>query len=134
MTKLSIEQKQEFINENINEFFKSPKTSSEEYQKNFNELDVEKKYSTILRWKKYNEKKAAGETVKRVFNKKLNPVEMLMNGEDVEITSDAAENLISKFETTIEKLREIIEKNKENEKIMLENQIKELQERLENLK
>ncbi len=133
MAKLSIEQKSEFINENINEFFKSPKTSSEEYQKSFNELDVEKQYATILRWKKYNEKKAAGETVKRVFIKKLNPVEMLMNGEDVEITSDVAENLITKFETAIEKLREIIEKNKENEKLAIENQIKELQERLADL-
>lgn len=133
MAKLSIEQKSEFINENREAFFKSPKTSSEEYQTSFNELDVEKQYATILRWKKYNEKKAAGETVKRVFTKKLNPVEMLMNGEDVEINSDAAENLISKFETAIEKLREIIEKNKENEKLAIENQIKELQERLADL-
>ena len=131
--KLTIEQKQVFINENLEQFFASPKTSSEEYKNNFNSMDVEKQYAVVLRWKKYNEKKANGETSKKVV-KSSNPLNMLINGEKPELSTEAAEILIEKFTNAITLMKEIIEDNKNREKEELQEQIKALQERLKQIK
>lgn len=131
--RLTIEQKQDFINENLEQFFTSPKTSSEEYKNNFNSMDVEKQYAVVLRWKKYNERKANGETSKKEV-KSSNPLNMLINGEKPELSTEAAEVLIEKFTNAIAIMKEIIEDNKNREKEELQEQIKALQERLKELK
>ena len=112
--KLTIEQKQAFINENLEQFFNSPKTSSEEYKVNFNSMDVEKQYAVVLRWKKYNEKKTNGETTKRASTRSssLNRVDLLMQGIEVDMTNDEALELQEKFKKAIETCETIIENNK----------------------
>ena len=131
--KLTIEQKQAFINENLEQFFASPKTSSEEYKNNFNAMDVEKQYAVVLRWKKYNEKKAEGTTT-RTTKKTTSPIDMLLAGEKIAISNDDAIELQFKFKAAIDLLETIIEDNKNREKEELQEQIKSLQERLKNLK
>ena len=131
--KLSIEQKQAFINENLEQFFASPKTSSEEYKNNFNAMDVEKQYAVVLRWKKYNEKKAEGTTTTRTTKKSTNPIDLLLAGEKIEISNDDALELQAKFKSAITLLETIIEDNKAKMKADLEKQLAELQAKLQEL-
>lgn len=134
--KLSVEQKQAFINENLEQFFASPKTSSEEYKNNFNAMDVEKQYAVVLRWKKYQEKKINGTTTTKRTSTRTssNPIFMLMNGQIVELSTQEAESLMEQFNLAYNTCEKIIELNKINEKKQLEEQIKELQARLKELK
>ena len=134
--KLSVEQKQAFINENLEQFFNSPKTSSEEYKVNFNSMDVEKQYAVVLRWKKYNEKKTNGETTKRVSTRSssLNRVDLLMQGVEVEMNNEEALELQEKFKRAIETCETIIENNKIKMKAELERQLAEIQEQLKQFK
>lgn len=135
--KLSLEQKQEFINANKAEFFTSPKTSTQEYQDKFNTLDVEEQYKVILRWKKYNEKKNNDvQTTKRVSTRSssLNRIDMLMQGIEVELTNEEALELQEKFNVAIKTCETIIENNKLRMKEELERQLAEIQEKLAQFK
>lgn len=129
--KLTIEQKQEFINANKAQFFTSAKTSTKEYQEQFNALDVDKQYQTILRWSKYNEKKAAGTT--KTPSRVDNFLQDLMCGIKREVSSEKCDELIFNFTTAIETLKTIKEENKEREKLELKEQIKAMQARLKEL-
>ena len=128
--KLSVEQKQAFITENLEQFFASPKTSSEEYKSNFNAMDVEKQYAIVLRWKKYQEKKASGTTTTRATKKSTDPINLLLAGEKIEISNEDATNLIEQFKSAITLLETIIEDNKAKMKANLEKQLMEIQEQL----
>lgn len=130
--RLTIEQKQDFINENLEQFFTSPKTSSEEYKNNFNAMDVEKQYAVVLRWKKYNERK--NNQGAQTSKKSISPVDYLMAGEMVEMNTEDAMNMIERFKVAIETCEKIIESNKVQEKEELEEQLKAIQARLKELK
>ena len=125
------EQKAAYVESKKESFLSSGKTSTPEYIEKFNKMSIEEQFLAIRRKETYEERKN-NETKK--VTKSTNPLNMLINGEKPELATDYAEALIEKFSTAIATLQEIIQENKANEKKDIENQIKELQERLKQMK
>lgn len=130
-TKMNNEQKAAYVESKKESFLSSGKTSTPEYIEKFNKMSIEEQFLAIRRKETYEERKN-NETKK--VTKSTNPLNMLINGEKPELATDYAEALIEKFSTAIATLQEIIQENKANEKKDIENQIKELQERLKQMK
>lgn len=130
-TKMNNEQKAAYVESKKESFLSSGKTSTPEYIEKFNKMSIEEQFLAIRRKETYEERKN-NETKK--VTKSTNPLNMLINGEKPELATDYAEALIEKFSTAIATLQEIIQENKDNEKKDIENQIKELQERLKQMK
>lgn len=130
-TKMNNEQKAAYVESKKESFLSSGKTSTPEYIEKFNKMSIEEQFLAIRRKENYEERKN-NETKK--VTKSTNPLNMLINGEKPELATDYAEALIEKFSTAIATLQEIIQENKANEKKDIENQIKELQERLKQMK
>lgn len=133
MKAMTIEEKTQYVNEKKEQFLSSGKTSTEDYKKKFEAWTIEQQFAAIRRQETYNARKANGESTKKV-TKSTNPLNLLINGEKPELATDYAEALIEKFSTAIATLQEIIQENKVNEKKDIENQIKELQEKLKQMK
>lgn len=130
-TKMNNEQKAAYVESKKESFLSSGKTSTPEYIEKFNKMSIEEQFLAIRRKETYEERKN-NETKK--VTKSTNPLNLLINGEKPELATDYAEALIEKFSTAIATLQEIIQENKANEKKDIENQIKELQERLKQMK
>ena len=133
MVRFTTEQKAAYVAEKRESFLSGSKTSTPEYIEKFNAMSVEEQFAAIRRQETYNERKANGETSKKVV-KSSNPLNMLINGEKPELSTEAAEILIEKFTNAITLMKEIIEDNKNREKEELQEQIKALQERLKQIK
>lgn len=133
--KLTPEQKQEFINTNLEAFFNSPKTGTEEYKTQFNTKTLDEQYAIVLRWFKYNEKKTLGPAPKRATktSREQDIITDLMHGSKVEVNTELAELLITQFTTAIETLNNIIVENKQRAKDELKAQIEDLKKQLKEL-
>lgn len=130
-TKMNNEQKAQYVAERKEKFLSSGKTSTPAYIENFNKLSIEEQFLVIRRQETYNARKNNETAPKKTST---NPLNILINGGKPELTTDYAENLIERFTNAIATLKEIIEDNKKAEKQAIEDQIKELQERLKQMK
>lgn len=132
-TRMTIEQKTAYVNERKETFLSSGRTSTPEYIEKFNAMSIEEQFLAIRRQETYNERKNNGTTTTRATKKSIDPINMLMNGEKPQISTEDAESFIEKFTTAINLLNEIIEDNKAKMKADLEKQLAELQARLKEL-
>ena len=131
--RLTVNQKAEFVAANVDTFFASAKTATPEYQESFKAMNVEDQYKVVLRWYKYNEKKANGVSTKRAASRADTLLQDLMCGVKREVSSEKCDELILNFTKAIETLKAIKEENKEREKTELKEQIKQMQARLKEL-
>lgn len=134
-TKMNNEQKAAYVESKKESFLSSGKTSTPEYIEKFNKMSIEEQFLAIRRKETYEERKNNGtQTTTRTTKKSTDPINMLLAGEKIAISNDDATNLIEQFKSAITLLETIIEDNKKSEKQAIEDQIKELQERLKQMK
>lgn len=132
MVRFTTEQKAAYVAEKRESFLSGSKTSTPEYIEKFNAMSVEEQFAAIRRQETYNERK--NNQGAQTSKKSISTVDYLMEGEMVEMNTEAAMNMIERFKVAIETCEKIIESNKVQEKQELEEQLKAIQARLKELK